>query len=110
MFKAFALFLLLVSSGLQAQPSLHTDLPLSYLAQADEQARDRPLVIFLHGSGSNEQDLFGLAPQIPDRFSRTSCPSTTTTSRCGRRRAWNRAITSGLRRRARALMTVTLRT
>lgn len=65
MFKALALFLLLVSSGLQAQPSLHTDLPLNYLAQADEQAGNRPLVIFLHGSGSNEQDLFELKGELP---------------------------------------------
>ncbi|XVN20518.1 alpha/beta fold hydrolase [Pseudomonas corrugata] len=68
MFKAFALFLLLVSSGLQAQPSLHTDLPLSYLAQADEQARDRPLVIFLQGSGSNERDLFELKDELPRHY------------------------------------------
>jgi|GEM_PF-5410842 len=32
MYKALTLFLLLVSSGLQAQPSLQTDLPLNYLA------------------------------------------------------------------------------
>ncbi len=68
MFKALALFLLLVSSGLQAQPSLHTDLPLNYLAHADEQARNRPLVIFLHGYGSNEQDLFDLKNQLPKHY------------------------------------------
>jgi len=68
MLKAFALFLLLVSAGVQAQPSLHTDLPLNYLARADEQARNRPLVIFLHGSGSNEEDLLTLADELPKHY------------------------------------------
>jgi phospholipase/carboxylesterase len=68
MLKAFALFLLLVSAGAQAQPSLHTDLPLNYLARADEQARNRPLVIFLHGSGSNEEDLLTLADELPKHY------------------------------------------
>lgn len=68
MLKAFALFLLLVSAGVQAQPSLHIDLPLNYLARADEQARNRPLVIFLHGSGSNEEDLLTLADELPKHY------------------------------------------
>src|SRR3546814_19244685 len=65
MFKALALLLLVVSCGLQAQPALHTDLPLDYLAHADEQARNRPLVIFLRGSGGREQDLFDLKDELP---------------------------------------------
>jgi len=68
MLRALALFMLLVSSGLHAQPVLHTDLPLDYLAQVDEQAKDRPLVIFLHGSGSNEQDLFALKDELPQHY------------------------------------------
>ncbi|WP_260954810.1 alpha/beta hydrolase [Pseudomonas citri] len=68
MLKAFALCLLLVSASLQAQPSLHTDLPLNYLAHADEQASNRPLVIFLHGSGSNEADLFELKDELPGHY------------------------------------------
>ncbi|MBC3361931.1 alpha/beta fold hydrolase [Pseudomonas sp. SWRI154] len=68
MLKAFALFMLLVSAGVQAQPALHTDLPLNYLARADEQARNRPLVIFLHGSGSNEEDLLSLADELPKHY------------------------------------------
>lgn len=68
MLRALALFLLLVSAGAQAQPALHADLPLNYLADADEQARDRPLVIFLHGSGSNEQDLFELREALPEHY------------------------------------------
>ncbi|MCE0464585.1 alpha/beta hydrolase [Pseudomonas uvaldensis] len=68
MLRALTLFLLLVSAGAQAQPALHTDLPLNYLADADEQTRDRPLVIFLHGSGSNEQDLFELREALPEHY------------------------------------------
>lgn len=67
MLKALAL-LLLLPAMVQAQPSLHTDLPLNYLAHVDEQARDRPLVIFLHGSGSNEQDLFELKDELPGDY------------------------------------------
>lgn len=68
MLRALTLFLLLVSAGAQAQPALHTDLPLNYLADADGQTRDRPLVIFLHGSGSNEQDLFELREALPEHY------------------------------------------
>ena len=28
----------------------------------------RPLLVLLHGYGSNEQDLFGLRPYLPDAF------------------------------------------
>jgi len=68
MLRTLALLLLLVSAGLQAQPALHTDLPLNYLADVDEQARDRPLVIFLHGSGSDERDLFELREALPEHY------------------------------------------
>ncbi|MGY4493738.1 alpha/beta hydrolase [Pseudomonas sp. TE3610] len=67
MIKRMALALLLVS-GLAhgADPVLQTDLPLSYLEQAPAVTRDKPLVIFLHGYGSNESDLFQLRDQLPD--------------------------------------------
>lgn len=68
MFKALVLGLLLVASSVQAQPTLHTDLPLNYLAQADERAAHRPLVIFLHGYGSNERDLFDLRHGLPKHY------------------------------------------
>lgn len=44
-------------------------LPLTYLlrpAQAD--THEPTLLILLHGVGSNEQDLFGLAPELDPRF------------------------------------------
>ncbi len=65
MFKFLALLLLCVSASVQAQVALHDDLPLLYLEQAPADARDRPLVIFLHGYGSNEEDLFGLKDGLP---------------------------------------------
>src|SRR6218665_2473269 len=45
------------------------DLPLSFLQRPAAPAISRPwLLVLLHGVGSNEQDLFALAPHIPDRF------------------------------------------
>lgn len=65
--------LLLVCSGfvcagvVQAQDDLQSDLPLKYLAEINADMPDRPLVIFIHGFGSNEQDLFGLKDRLsPD--------------------------------------------
>lgn len=66
MIKRMALALLLVSSlAHAADPVLHTDLPLNYLEQAPTVTRDKPLVIFLHGYGSNEADLFELKDSLP---------------------------------------------
>ncbi|MBP5076875.1 alpha/beta hydrolase [Pseudomonas chlororaphis] len=65
MFKFLALLLLSVCATVQAQTALHDDLPLLYLEQAPADSRDRPLVIFLHGYGSNEEDLFGLKDGLP---------------------------------------------
>ncbi len=58
MFKLFALVLTLVAGAAHADSDLHTDLPLLYLEQTQGDARNQPLVIFLHGFGSNEEDLF----------------------------------------------------
>lgn len=60
MLKFFAALLLVCSGLVQAQDALQTDLPLSYLAQASTDSQDKPLVIFMHGYGSNERDLFGI--------------------------------------------------
>lgn len=61
----FALLLLLASPLSFAQSSLQTDLPLQYLEQAGNGEPDQPLVIFLHGYGSDEVDLFGLKDDLP---------------------------------------------
>ena len=44
-------------------------LPLTFLQRPAAATTPRPwLLVLMHGVGSNEQDLFGLAPQIPERF------------------------------------------
>ena len=50
-------------------PIFGTDSGLRYVVREPRIKSDKPPVIFmLHGYGSNEQDLFSLAPEIPDRF------------------------------------------
>lgn len=45
------------------------DLPLTFLHRPAASSTPRPwLLVLMHGVGSNEQDLFSLAPQIPERF------------------------------------------
>lgn len=68
MLKLFALALALVAGAAQADTRLHTDLPLSYLEQTQGDARNQPLVIFLHGFGSNEEDLFGIKDALPSTW------------------------------------------
>ncbi|VEF10447.1 phospholipase/carboxylesterase [Pseudomonas fluorescens] len=68
MLKMFALLTLLVSSAVQAQTTLQSDLPLKYLEQVHADAEPRPLVIFLHGYGSNEADLIGMKFQLPAQY------------------------------------------
>ena len=65
MLKFLALLTLLVSAAVHAQTPLQTDLPLKYLEQANPESRNQPLVIFLHGYGSNEQDLFDIKDELP---------------------------------------------
>jgi phospholipase/carboxylesterase len=46
-----------------------SDLPLSFLHRPAAPGAAQPwLLVLLHGVGSNEQDLFGLAPQVPAPF------------------------------------------
>ncbi|WP_213942190.1 dienelactone hydrolase family protein [Pseudomonas sp. dw_612] len=68
MLKFFALFMLLASATVHAQTPLLTDLPLKYLEQANPDSHNQPLVIFLHGYGSNERDLFGIKDELPAQF------------------------------------------
>ncbi|WP_095167864.1 alpha/beta hydrolase [Pseudomonas sp. Irchel 3H3] len=68
MLKLFAVFLLLVSPVVQAQSVLHDDLPLQYLEQSPPGSANQPLVIFLHGYGSNEADLFSLKEGLPASY------------------------------------------
>lgn len=68
MLKFLALLTLLASAAVHAQTPLQTDLPLKYLEQTQPDSRDQPLVIFLHGYGSNEQDLFGIKNELPATY------------------------------------------
>lgn len=68
MLKLFALALTLLAGAAHADDSLHTDLPLAYLEQTQGEARNQPLVIFLHGFGSNEEDLFGIKDALPSTW------------------------------------------
>ncbi|AZF21159.1 alpha/beta hydrolase [Pseudomonas sp. R3-52-08] len=68
MLKLLALALALLAGVAHADSDLHTDLPLSYLEQTQGDARNQPLVIFLHGFGSNEEDLFGIKDALPSTW------------------------------------------
>lgn len=68
MLKFLALLTLLASAAVHAQTPLQTDLPLKYLEQANPGSSNQPLVIFLHGYGSNEQDLFGIKDELPAQY------------------------------------------
>jgi phospholipase/carboxylesterase len=68
MLKLLALLTLLASATVHAQTPLQTDLPLKYLEQTNADTPNQPLVIFLHGYGSNEQDLFGIKDDLPASY------------------------------------------
>ncbi|NHQ59982.1 phospholipase [Chlorobium sp. BLA1] len=44
------------------------ELSLSYMEQAPEKLENAPLVLMLHGYGSNEKDLIQIAPALPPEF------------------------------------------
>ncbi|WP_218509230.1 alpha/beta hydrolase [Variovorax sp. dw_308] len=51
------------------QPTTRLHLPLKFLERpARDDVREPWLLVLLHGVGSNEGDLFGLAPMMPTRF------------------------------------------
>jgi phospholipase/carboxylesterase len=64
MMKFFAALLCVFTGMAHAEPALLTDLALPYLAAAPAESKDRPLVIFLHGYGSDERDLFGIKDDL----------------------------------------------
>jgi len=68
MIRYLALLVALAAPLAHAAPTLHDDLPLRYLEQAPDDTRNQPLVIFLHGYGSNEADLFGLHERLPATY------------------------------------------
>ncbi len=68
MHKILGLLMLMASFAVNAQTPLHTDLPLPYLEQTTPAPQNQPLVIFLHGSGSNEEDLFDIKDTLPATY------------------------------------------
>lgn len=69
--KYLTLLFLAVATMVHAETVLHTDLPLKYLAsepKAGNSSMARPLIIFLHGYGSNEADLFELKQEFSSDY------------------------------------------
>lgn len=67
MMKFFAALLCVFTGLAHAEPALLTDLALPYLVAAPAESKDKPLVIFLHGYGSDERDLLGIKDDLsPD--------------------------------------------
>lgn len=68
MLKVFAFMLFALCGLAHAGEPLLRDLPLAYLAQASTDAKDKPLVIFLHGYGGNETNLISFTAVLPDHY------------------------------------------
>jgi len=65
--KIIALYLLFLPLFFHAQ--LQTDLSLAYLVREPSiKSANPPMIILLHGYGSNEADLIGLQAQLPHNF------------------------------------------
>lgn len=69
LFTLSILFLAIVISNVQCQPVKKTEPVLKYLVREPKiKSENPPLIILLHGFGSNEQDLFALAEHLPGNF------------------------------------------
>jgi predicted esterase len=44
------------------------NLSLNYLIRAKDKIRQNPLLLLLHGYGSNAEDLFSFANELPDEY------------------------------------------
>ncbi|WP_180970450.1 alpha/beta hydrolase [Burkholderia sp. WAC0059] len=67
----FAFAALALADGQPADPDsvLHRDLALPYLIHLPQRgAAGAPLIVLLHGMGSNEQDLYSLRDDFPSRY------------------------------------------
>ncbi len=69
MMKFFAALLCVFTGFVHAEPALLTDLALPYLAATPADAKDKPLIIFLHGYGSDERDLFSIRDDLSQDYS-----------------------------------------
>lgn len=68
MMKFFAALLCVFTGFAHAEPALLGDLALPYLAAAPADTRNKPMIIFLHGYGSDERDLFGIKDELPQDY------------------------------------------
>ncbi|MBC7539644.1 MAG: alpha/beta hydrolase [Bacteriovorax sp.] len=50
------------------ETKIQTDLPLKYLSQSSPNSAGKPMIIFLHGLGSDEADLFELKNEFPQDY------------------------------------------
>lgn len=67
--KLFIAILCLLVTTPQSRSKVHEEPVLKYeIRQAEKGSSKPPLIILLHGLGSNEQDLFAFAGQLPGRF------------------------------------------
>lgn len=65
----FNVFFLLLFASFCLHAQLQTDLSLPYLVREPSLKSNRPpLIVLLHGYGSNEADLFALQAQLPAQF------------------------------------------
>lgn len=65
----FWLFICFIPKLLLAQKGLQTDLPLNYLVHLPKiTSLHPPMLILMHGYGSNEADLFDLKDNLPQNF------------------------------------------
>lgn len=78
-----ALLSLLFAPLVLAASPLLDDLPLAYLERAGNGQPDQPLVIFLHGYGADEQDLFSLVDELPQGYTYLSVRAPTATGQGG---------------------------
>jgi phospholipase/carboxylesterase len=51
---------------------LHTDLSLKYLSHTPSDTKNKPLIIFIHGYGSNEKDMFSMKSEFMPEYSYVS--------------------------------------
>lgn len=70
--KLITFILLAMATMVHAENKIQTDLPLKYLVAEPKvvhsAVQSKPLVIFLHGYGSNEEDLFELKQEFSQDF------------------------------------------
>ncbi len=67
--KTLFILYLLLTATVASKAQLQQDLALKYLVQLPaERSANMPVIILLHGYGSNEADLFGLKEILPKKY------------------------------------------